>query len=100
MLLISTLNKGFVFFDNFMIVLQIKSKNTGCLRYCNTKVGIKWSLNVSKGLPVYKLNYSNIYNDNSLTYRNFDINPGFIDFIKNISFSLLMQNYLILDNND
>lgn len=83
-----------------MIVLQIVFKNTPCLRYCKTKVGIKCSLNVSKGLLVYKLNYSNIYKDNSLTYLNFDINPGFIDFIKNTSFSLLIQNSLIFDSND
>lgn len=100
MLFVNKLNKGFVNFDNFIIVLQIVFKNTPCRRYCNTKVGIKCNLNVSNGLLVYKLNYSNIYKDNSLIYLNFDINPGFIDFIKNISFSLLIQNSLIFDSND
>ena len=83
-----------------MIVLQIEFKNTGCLRYCSTNVGIKCSLNVSKGFDVYKLNYSRIYKDNSLTYLNFDINPGLIDFIKNTSLSLLMQNSLIFESKD
>jgi len=83
-----------------MIVSQIEFKNTGCLRYCSTKVGIKCSLDVSNGFDVYKLNSSRIYNDNSLTYLNFDINPGLIDFIKNTSLSLLMQNSLILESKD
>lgn len=100
MLFVSKVNKGFVYFDNLMIVLQIESKNTGCLRYCNTKVGIKCSLNVSKGFEVYKLNSSRIYKDSSLTSLNFDIKPGLIDFIKNTSLSLLMQNSLILESKD
>lgn len=89
-----------MYFDNFNTHLQIIFKNTGCLRYCNTIVGIKCNLNVSKGLPVYKLNSPKIYKDNSLISLNFDISPGFIDFIKNTSFYLLIQNSLILGCND
>lgn len=100
MVLVKMLSKGFVYFDSLRIVLLISCKREGCLRYCNAMVGSKCILSASYGLPVCKLNSSKIYKANSLSSRNLEINPGFTDFMKNTSFSLLIQNYLIFGSRD
>lgn len=99
-LLVKMLSKGFVYFDNLRIVLLISYNSEGCLRYCNTMVGSKCTLSASYGFPVCWLNSSKIYKANSLTSLNLEINPGFTDFIKNTSFSLLIQNSLIFGSKD